>query len=189
MPAVAVLLTSSNYCYQFYIQVDQFALQAKSIQMKAMKLCLGWISRLNPDCSAVGKLCLFALHIGLVSLSQTMQLDPARFLMEEGRKDLSHCWGRILWTPENPGEKIWWKGRDCCWGNHYLTGESRVGVHLLVLLGMWKWDRNVQLCGGLGQLRCIMIADDSNCIFLADKTVPDCWLSVQTQCLVWLSIL
>lgn len=45
MPAVAVLLTSSNYCYQFYIQVDQFALQAKSIlciiQMKAMKLHLG----------------------------------------------------------------------------------------------------------------------------------------------------
>jgi len=65
------------------------------------------------------------------------------------------------------------------------------GIMLLFHVGKAEWctpttylvhGRNMQLCGSLGQLKCIMrIADDSNYIFLADKLVPDCWQSVPSQ--------
>ena len=126
----------------------------------------------------------------LPCLSQTTLMDPTWFLMEEGGKGLCQHWGCILCTPENPGDKIWWKGSDCCWGNHAVIshGESWVGAYLIAT---WCMEgRNMQLCGSLGQLKCIKrIADDSSYIFLADKLVPDCWLSVRRQSLVWVSIL
>lgn len=40
----------------------------------------------------------------------------------------------------------------------------------------------MQLGDSLWQLKCIMIADGSNRVSLADKLVPDCWLSVQSAC-------
>lgn len=69
----------------------------------------------------------------LPCLSQTTLLDPTWFLMEDGGKGLCHHWGCILCTPENPGDKICWKGSDCYWGNHAVIshGESWVGAHLL----------------------------------------------------------
>lgn len=61
-------------------------------------------------------------------LCQTTCLDPAHFLMEEGRKGFGHHWGCTLWTSENPGEKISWKRKDWYCGNHcYLTWQKQGG--------------------------------------------------------------
>lgn len=50
-----------------------------------------------------------------------------------------------------------------------------MGAHLLAT--SYTEGMNMQWCGSLGQLKCMMgIADDSNYIFLAGKLVPDCWV-------------
>lgn len=74
-------------------------------------------------------------------------------------------------------------GESCC----YFTWGKLGGC----APATWYTEgRNMQLCGSLGQLKCIMrIADGSNYIFLADKLVQDYWLSVRRQRLVRVSIL
>lgn len=172
--------------------MDRFGLHAASIlyviRMKAMKLCLGWMSCLDPNCSAVGKMSVFVLHVCLVSLR------PRCWILRGSKRRrmkriLSPLREYITDTWESR-DKIWWKGSDCCWRNHATVshGEGWVGVHLLAT--QYMKGTNMQLCGSLGQLKCIMtVAYDGNYIFLADNLVLDCWLSVQRQCLVQVSIL
>lgn len=110
--------------------MDQFDPQAKIIlciiRMKARKLCLGWISHLNADCSAAGKVFCLSCMLAL-SLSNHMA-GSCSFFNEEGREGLGHHWGCMLWSPENPGEMIWWRGKDCCyvtWGKQGGSAPAR----------------------------------------------------------------
>lgn len=129
MPAVAVVLTSSNYCYQF---VPEGSIWPPGQIYSLINPDEGnedvpWMN-LTPQsrllCSWQGlSICL----VHWPCLCQTTWLDPAYFLMERGRKALGHHWRCILWTPENPGEKVWWKEMDSCCGTHYYLTWRKPG--------------------------------------------------------------